>query len=72
MKVGLVSYNLDVTTYTAPNVSIINIATRTFTLTGDTTGYGYVYGGQTDLGTYTHSFETAAVASAGSSGIIIT
>jgi hypothetical protein len=71
LKVGLVSYTLDVTTYTTSNVNIINIATKTFILTGDTTGYGYVYGGQTDLGTYTHSFETAAVASAGSSGIII-
>jgi hypothetical protein len=71
LKVGLVSYTLDVTTYTTANLDTINIATKTFTLTGDTTGYGYIYGGQTDLGTYSHTFETAAVASAGSSGIII-
>jgi len=71
LKVGLVNYSLEVTTYTAPNVDVINIATATFTLTGNTTAYGYVYGGQTDLGMYTHSFETAAAASAGSSGIII-
>jgi len=71
LKVGLVIYSLAATTYTDISSSLINIATKSFTLTGDTTSNAYSYGGQTDLGTFSHTFETAAVASAGSDGIII-
>jgi hypothetical protein len=71
LKCGLVSYSLDVVTYTEADVDAIDIRTKSFTLTGDTTSNGYSYGGQTGLGMYSHSFETAAVAASGSSGIII-
>jgi hypothetical protein len=72
IKVGLVDYSLAVTTFDAVIAhNIINIKTRTFTLTGVTTSSGYAFAGVTDLGTYTHTFETAASAAGGSGGIII-
>jgi len=41
-------------------------------LTGVTAGSGYSYGGVTELGTYSHQFETAANITVGSGGTIIT
>lgn len=66
LKVGLISYSLSVTTYeqVRPHTSI-SISTSAFSLQGTTTSRGYSYGGQTDLGSFTHTFETAASASAG-------
>jgi hypothetical protein len=61
IKVGLVNYVLSVTSYkalTAP--ATINIATKSFTLTGETTGRGFAYGGLTNLGTYNYTFETSS------------
>jgi len=72
IKVGLVDYSLSVTTFDAVIAhSVINIKTRTFTLTGVTTSSGYSFAGVTDLGNYQHTFETAAGAAAGSGGTII-
>lgn len=72
IKVGLVDYSLDVTTFDAIIAhNVINIKTKTFTLTGETTSREYSFAGVTDLGTYRHSFATSA-SSAGSDGIIIT
>jgi hypothetical protein len=73
IKVGLVDYSLSVTTFDAVIAhSTINIKTRTFTLTGATTSSEYSFAGVTDIGTYRHTFETAAAAASGSGGIIIT
>jgi|ETNvirnome_2_300_1030623.scaffolds.fasta_scaffold15734_1 hypothetical protein len=72
LKVGLVDYSLQVTTYDAVQThNVIYVATTSFTLTGNTTSEGYSFGGVTELGTYTHTFETAALMSAGSGGTII-
>jgi hypothetical protein len=73
LKVGTVEYSLEVVTYDSIQThSDINISTRTFTLTGVSTGRGFTFGGQTDLGAYRYSFTTAATASGGSDGVIIT
>lgn len=73
LKIGLFDFNLGVTTYEQViNTSVINIATRTFTLTGDSASEGFQFAGVTDLGLYTNAFETAASISVGSGGTIIT
>jgi hypothetical protein len=73
LKVGLVDYNLAVTTYDAVIAhNTINIKTKSFTLTGVTTEEGYAFAGVTDLGNYRHTFETAADATTGSGDTIIT
>jgi len=36
------------------------VATRVFSLNGSTTNEEYRYGGQTELGTYAHTFEAHA------------
>ena len=73
IKVGMVDYSLAVTTFDAVIAhNTINIKTKSFTLTGVTTSSGYSFAGVTDLGNYQHTFETAASAASGSSGIIIT
>ncbi len=73
IKVGLVDYTLQVTTFESLVAhTTINIATRTFTLTGVTSAKGYQFNGITDLGMYSHTFETAASAAGGSGGTIIT
>jgi len=76
IKVGLIDFNLSVTTYQAVVAhSTINITTSSFTLTGDTSSTGFAFTGTTDLGNYTHSFDTSAIigfALGGSDGIIIT
>jgi len=71
LRAGLLSYSLQVTTYSEIDHDAINIITEAFTLTGDTTGRNYTYNGPTDLGMYAHSFETAASAAAGSDDTII-
>jgi hypothetical protein len=75
IKYGLIDFNLSVTTYEAviPHATI-GIATSSFTLTGNTAGEGFVFAGITDLGNYSHVFETSAAigfASGGSGGTII-
>lgn len=71
LKTGLIEYVLDVTTYAPQNHNSIVIATDVFTLTGVTTARGYSFGGVSELGTYSHSFTTAASAVFGSGGLII-
>ena len=72
LRHGLVDYSLDVTTYQPQIHNMIVIASTSFTLTGVTAAKGYAFNGVTDLGMYSHSFATAAAASAGSAGVIIT
>jgi len=73
LKHGMIDFSLGVTTYEQVHAhSTINIATAAFTLTGVTAGSGYSYGGVTELGTYSHQFETAANITVGSGGTIIT
>jgi hypothetical protein len=61
IKVGLVNYALSVTSYKALNApDTVRIETKSFTLTGETTGRGFAYGGLTDLGTYSYTFETGS------------
>lgn len=62
IKVGLVSYSLSVTSYAplSSDQDVIKIVTSTFTLTGKTTGSGYTFGGVTDVGTYSYTFETGS------------
>lgn len=72
IKVGLISYSLQVVTYSELDHDDIEIITKSFTLTGDTNSKGYTFNGPTDLGMYSHSFETAADATVGSDDIIIT
>lgn len=72
IKIGLIDFNLSVTTYEAVIAhSTITIATSSFTLTGDTQAEGFQFTGVTELGNYTHSFETAASIAVGSGGTII-
>jgi len=67
MKVGLVSYALQVTTYDAVQAHVaIQVATSSFTLQGVTASEGYAFNGITDLGMYSHSFESSADATVGS------
>ena len=73
LKVGLIDFSLSVTTYEAIQAhTVINIATSAFTLTGVTTSEGYSFGGMTELGTYSHQFDTAASIVVGSGDTIIT
>ena len=72
LRHGLVDYSLDVTTYQPQLHNVIIIASTSFTLTGVTAAKGYAFNGVTDLGMYSHSFTTAAAASAGSDGVILT
>jgi len=76
IKFGLIDFSLAVTTYEAVIAhDAISIATSSFTITGDTTSEGFAFAGTTDLGNYTHVFESSAVlgfGSGGSDGIIIT
>lgn len=71
LRTGLISYSLQVTTYDELDYNNIQIITNAFTLTGSTTAKGYTFNGPTDLGMYSHSFETAADAVTGSNGVII-
>jgi hypothetical protein len=62
IRVGLVSYTLDVTSYNelGADQDKIKIATTTFTLTGKTSGKGFSFGGVSDMGTYHYTFETGS------------
>lgn len=72
LLVGLINYSLSVTTYEQIREhSSITILTTGFQLQGNTASRGYSYGGQTELGGYTHNFETAADANAGAGAVII-
>ena len=73
IKVGLVTYSLAINTYTQITTpSKIKIKTTTFTLTGDTTANGFSYGGLTDLGSYSYTFETAALSPPKSTTSVLT
>lgn len=72
IKVGMVNYGLQVLTFDSiVSHSAISIKTSSFTLTGVTTSEEYSFVGVNDFGNYRHSFETAANATTGSGGIII-
>jgi len=73
IKVGLVDYSLQVTTYEQVHqYAAITVATKAFSITGNTVAEGYTFNGPTDLGMYSHSFESAASAGAGSGDTVIT
>lgn len=73
LRYGLLEISLDVTTYEQLQAyEEIYIATGLYTLLrGATTSQGYNYGGQTELGYYTHRFDASARASIGSSDAVI-
>lgn len=72
LRVGLVDFSLEVTTYDQLHeYDDIGVVTKKFTLSGNTGSTGYTYGGQTELGTYSHTFETSADMSDGSSGTVL-
>jgi hypothetical protein len=72
LKAGIVTYILQVTTYEQIyNYATINISTTSFTLVGGQTAKGSSYGGQSELGGYTNTFETAADATTGSGAVVI-
>lgn len=66
LRVGLIEYSLDTVLYDELTPSVVHIRTKTFTLKGKTTAKGYSFNGVTDLGTYSHSFTTAADMTTGS------
>jgi len=76
LKVGMFDFGLQVTTYEqVRNHAAIVVATSTFTITGNTTSDNHSFAGVTELGTYAHSFESAAplsIPGSGSAGTIIT
>ena len=71
-RVGLIAYSLTTTTYSEISHNTINVMTDSFSITGVATGNGYTYNGPTDLGMYSHTFESAADATVGSDDIVIT
>ena len=72
LRVGLIDAGLEVTTFEEVNeLNNIHVATRHLTLTGVTKSKGFSFNGQTDLGTYSHSFETAADLNIGPTQTII-
>lgn len=64
IKVGGVSYELSVTTFEdlfpAGTTQSISIGTSAFTLTGRPVGRGFSFGGITDVGSYSYTFETSS------------
>jgi len=64
IKVGAVSYNLSVTSYgdlfPAGTSATILIGSSGFTLTGRPIGRGFSFGGITDVGSYSYTFETSS------------
>lgn len=64
IKVGGVSYTLAVTSYEnlfpAGTTTPITIGTSSFTLTGRPTVRGFAFGGITDIGSYSYTFETSS------------
>ena len=75
IKVGAVSYVLTVTSFKdlfpADDTQQIVIATDTFTLKGKSTSRGFSFGGVTDVGTYSYTFETSSQTGA-SDAVVIT
>lgn len=73
LRVGLIDCSLEVTTYNQvrPHTGVV-VATEFFNIVGVTTAQGYNYNGQTDLGMYRHSFESAARLSVGSGDPVLT
>ena len=75
IKVGNVEYVLTVTSFqdlfSAGTSQSIIIATDTFTLTGRSTSRGFSFGGVTDVGTYSYTFETSSQTGA-SDAVVIT
>lgn len=69
--VGLVTYTLSVTTYSQQQHDAIDIQTKNFTIKGATTSQEYAFGGPTDLGSYSHNFESAVDADTGSDAVVI-
>ena len=71
LRVGLWDATLEVTTYDQLQAhDTVVIATSSFTITGNTASDGYNFGGQSDLGTYTHSFQSGTVIDGGLSSAI--
>ena len=64
IKVGLVNYVLTVTSYNDVTpldpMATLSVATKTFGLTGRTTGKGFSFGGLTSIGVYSYTFETSS------------
>jgi hypothetical protein len=61
-RVGLWDATLEVVTYDQIREhDTVEIATSTFRIVGNTAGSGYNFGGQTDLGNYTHRFDSGTV-----------
>jgi hypothetical protein len=59
LRIGLWDATLEVTTFDQIiEHDAVKISTSTFTIVGNTGGSGYTLGGQTDLGTYTHRFDS--------------
>ena len=65
LRVGLVDYVLTANLYkevgTLFNDNQISICTSEFQLTGKLQTKGYTFAGVTELGTYSHTFETSAL-----------
>jgi hypothetical protein len=70
IKTGIVSYSLNVDSYAPVTTNTIKIGTGVFTLTGNMSGKGYAFGGITDLGTYSYTFETGSPNGASNSAVI--
>jgi hypothetical protein len=72
LKIGEIEYMLTVNLYNDHGYDdkTIQVASETFQLTGITTGHGYSFNGITDLGTYSHTF-TSAAGPNGSNSVII-
>ena len=73
LRIGMITATLDVSTYDVLHTyDAVTIVTKSFTLKGVTTLRGHTYGGQTDLGTHQHTFETASDATIGSDDPVLT
>lgn len=74
IKVGGLTYTLDVTTFNQIyEYDNIVISTKNFTVVGNTKSEGYTFGGATEIGTFSHNFESAVPYSSvsGSSGAVL-
>jgi hypothetical protein len=64
IKVGLVEYVLSMTSYKditpSGTAASLSVATKTFGLTGSTSGKGFAFGGLTGMGTYSYTFATSS------------
>jgi hypothetical protein len=72
LRVGLIEASLETTTFErVTDKNDIVIASSSFVLKGVTNSSGYSFNGQSDIGTFSHSFVTAASLSIGSGDQII-